>query len=85
MFTLYLERSAAKSLNKLPQQVFNRIIPHIRSLIGSPRPAGCRKIVGTYNDYRIKIGDYRVVYEIDEVNRRINIMAVGHRKDVYRK
>jgi len=85
MFKIFLERSAEKSLKNLPLNIVQRIIPHIQSLKNDPKPVGCRKIVGTENDYRIRIGDYRVVYEIDDAHRRINIMAVGHRKDVYRR
>ncbi len=85
MFEIFLERSVAKSLKNLPKDVINRIIPHIQSLKDDPKPSGSRKIVGTENDYRIRIGAYRVVYEIDVAHRRINIMAAGHRKDVYRR
>ena len=85
MFKIYLERSAEKSFNDLPQDIVKRIISHIKSLKDNPKPTGCRKIVGTERDYRIRIGDYRVIYEIDEANKRINIMAVGHRKDIYQR
>jgi mRNA interferase RelE/StbE len=85
MFEIYLERSAEKRLRNLSVNILRRIIPHIKSLKDDPKPAECRKIVGAERVYRIRIGDYRVVYEIDEERHRINIMAVGHRKDVYRR
>ncbi len=85
MFEIYLERSAEKRLRNLSGNIFRRIIPNIKLLKNDPKPAGCRKIVGAERVYRIRIGDYRVVYEIDEERQRINIMAVGHRKDVYRR
>ena len=85
MFEIYLERSEGKRLRNLSGNILRRIIPHIKSLKDDPKPAGCRKIVGAERVYRIRIGDYRVVYEIDEERHRINIMAVGYRKDVYRR
>ena len=84
MFELYLERSAAKSLKALSRNIFKRIIPKIQSLKENLKQFGCRKIAGSENDYRVMVGDYRIIYEIDEVHNPINIMAVGHRKDVYR-
>ena len=84
MYELLIEKNAEKGIRKLPKEVAGRIIPKIQELRENPLPVGCRKIVSSDNDFRIRIGDYRVVYELDEGNRRIIIMAVGHRKDIYR-
>ena len=64
---------------------FHRIIPQIRALAENPRPLGCRKLTGSKNDWRIRVGDCRVLYEIDEKARAVRIMRVRHRREVYRR
>ena len=66
------------------KNISNKLIIRIKSLKDNPKPSGCRKITGSENDYHVRIGDYRVIYEIDEKNKQIIILAVGHRKDIYR-
>ena len=84
MIKIHISNNAEKGIRKLPKETAKRIILKINDLQENPRPVGCRKIVGSDYDYRIRIGDYRVVYEFDEKNGRIIVMAVGHRKDVYK-
>jgi mRNA interferase RelE/StbE len=84
MYEVYLERSAERDLRRLSAKVFSRIIPEIRALAENPRPHGCRKITGSKNDWRIRIGDYRVIYEIDEKTSIVRVMRVRHRRQVYR-
>jgi mRNA interferase RelE/StbE len=83
-FVLFVERAAEKELNRLPENIFRRIVAHIKELAHNPRPAGSRKIMGSANDWRIRIGDYRVIYEIDETERALRIMKVRHRREAYR-
>jgi mRNA interferase RelE/StbE len=64
---------------------FHRIIPHIKALAENPRPSSCLKLTGSKNDWRIRIGDYRVLYEIDEKTKAVRIMRVRHRREVYRR
>ena len=64
---------------------FQRIIPQIRALAENPRPSGCRKLAGSKNDWRIRVGDHRVLYEIDEKVKAVRIMRVRHRREVYRR
>jgi mRNA interferase RelE/StbE len=64
---------------------FERIIPEIRALAANPRPEGCRKITGSKSDWRIRVGDYRVVYEIDERAKAVRIMRMRHRSEAYRR
>jgi len=85
VYEVYLERSAGNDLKRLPTSVFHRIILEIKTLAENPRPSGCRKITGSKNDWRIRVGDYRVVYEIDEKARAVRIMRVRHRREVYRR
>ncbi len=63
---------------------FQRIIPQIRTLAQNPRPSGCRKLPGSKNHWRIRIGDHRVLYEIDEELKAVRILRVQHRREVYR-
>ncbi len=85
MYEVYLERSAENDLKRLPTSIFHRIIPQIKALVENPRPSGCRKITGSKNDWRIRIGDYRIIYEIDEKAKTVRIMRVRHRREVYRR
>jgi mRNA interferase RelE/StbE len=84
MYRVFLERAAERELGRLPARLHNRIIAAIQALAINPRPVGCRKLVGTENDWRIRVSDYRVVYEIDEVSREVHVNRVRHRREVYR-
>lgn len=85
MYEVYLEKSAENDLKRLTTSIFNRIIPQIKTLGENPRPSGCRKITGSKNDWRIRIGDYRIIYEIDEKAKAVRVMRVRHRREVYRR
>lgn len=85
MYEVYLEKSAENDLKRLTISIFDRIIPHIKTLAENPRPSGCRKITGSKNDWRTRIGDYRVIYEIDERAKAVRVMRVRHRREVYRR
>ena len=85
MYEVYLERSAENDIKRLPASIFHRIIPQIKTLAENPRPSGCRKIAGSKNDWRIRISDYRIIYEIDEKAKAVRVMRVRHRREVYRK
>ena len=61
MYEIYLERSAESNLKRLPTTIFHRIIPRIKTLAQSARPSGCRKIAGSKNDWRIRIGLVTIV------------------------
>ena len=83
MYEVLLERRAERDLKKVSQGTFYRIIPKIKALSENPKPAGCRKITGSKNDWRIRIGDYRIIYEIDEKEKAVKVMRVRHRREVY--
>ena len=83
MYEVLLERRAERDLKKVSQETFYRIIPKIKALSENPKPAGCRKITGSKNDWRIRIGDYRIIYEIDEKEKAVKVMRVRHRREVY--
>jgi mRNA interferase RelE/StbE len=75
-------RRAQKELGQLSSPSFERVCDAIRSLAGNPRPSGCRKLVGR-DGWRIRVGDYRVIYQIDDPARTVLVLHVGHRRDVY--
>ncbi|HIE06083.1 MAG TPA: type II toxin-antitoxin system RelE/ParE family toxin [bacterium (Candidatus Stahlbacteria)] len=85
MYEVYLERRAERDLKNLEPKDFYRIISHIKKLSKIPRPAGCRKITGSQNDWRIRIGKFRVLYEVDDEAKIVKIMSIRHRRAVYRK
>ena len=81
---VYLEATAERDLKGLRTKDFQRIIHKIRGLAENPRPPGCRKITGSESDWRIRIGDYRVTYEIDDNAEMVRVMRVRHRREAYR-
>jgi len=84
VYEVYLERRAEQDLKRLSAGTFERIISHIKALAENPRPAGCRKISGSKNDWSIRIGDYRVIYEVKDEARSVRVMRVRHRREAYR-
>ncbi len=84
MYRILLERAAEKDLTRLAAQIHDRIIIVIQTLAQNPRPPGCRKLAGSKNDWRIRVGDYRVVYEIADEIRIVRVNRVRHRREVYR-
>jgi mRNA interferase RelE/StbE len=75
--------SARKELTGLPPDVIARLLPRIREFAGNPRPAGCKKLHGYKNRWRIRTGDYRVVYAIDDTGKSVDITRIAHRKEVH--
>jgi mRNA interferase RelE/StbE len=83
MYKVIVSKTASKELADLPTHAVNRIIPAIKKLGEDPRPSGCKKLKGEQNTWRIRVGDYRVIYIIDDVIRIVDIRGIGHRKDIY--
>lgn len=73
-----------KTLAKIPRPMAARIVEAIESLAENPRPIGATKLRGFRNIYRIRVADYRVVYEIHDDRLVVLVIRVGHRRDVYR-
>lgn len=84
MYRVLLERAAEKDLNRLSSKIHHRVITAIQALASNPRPPGCRKLAGSKSDWRIRAGDYRVIYEIADEIRVVRINRVRHRREVYR-
>lgn len=83
-YAVTFSRSARKQLEKLPASLVERIFPKIESLASNSRPAGCKKLKGAENLWRIRVGDYRVVYAVNDSMQAVDIIAVRHRSEVYR-
>ena len=77
-------RSARKELEALDAKIINRIFPKIESLSGNPRPNNCIKLRGSRNLWRMRVGNYRVIYTINDKTKFVDIIAVRHRRDAYR-
>ncbi|HSE91013.1 MAG TPA: type II toxin-antitoxin system RelE/ParE family toxin [Candidatus Binatia bacterium] len=84
MHEVFLERAAERDLKALSLTVYDRVVSHLKALSRNPRPAGCKKITGSRSDWRIRIGDYRVIYEIDDRAKVIRVMRIRHRREAYR-
>lgn len=85
MYEIEIKRAAEKDMRRLPKGMFRRIRDSILALRDQPRPDGVRKLAGGgMEGCRIRIGDYRVVYQIDDAKNRITIIRVRHRREVYR-
>ena len=83
-YNIEWKASAAKELRKLPKQVIARIVPAVHELALNPRPDGVRKLTGSENTYRIRVGEYRVVYNIFDRRLVIEVIRVRDRKEAYK-
>lgn len=82
-YTVRIKRSAEKEMDLLPARTFERMAQAILKLEREPRPKGSRKLRGM-QDYRLRVGEYRILYSIDDEARVVEVIAVGHRREVYR-
>jgi len=82
-YSLEIKQSAQKELDALGDPLFARIDRKILALADNPRPAGCKKLRGYNDQWRIRIGDYRVVYTINDTSRTVTVIHVAPRRDVY--
>jgi len=75
--------AALRALKKLPVQVTHQLDLYLTQLSKDPRPSGCKKLKGGVELWRVRAGDYQIIYQIDDGQIVILIVAVGHRKDIY--
>ena len=85
LYKVVWKRSAKKELRKLDKQVILRILQAVESLAKDPLRLGSKKLVGSNSIYRIRVGDYRIIYTIESSILTVEIIKVGHRGQVYRK
>lgn len=84
MYEILIERAAERDLKRLSTENFHLVIPHIKALAKDPRPRGSRKLLGAKSDWRIRVGDYRIIYEISDQTKEIRVMKIRHRREAYR-
>lgn len=82
-YKLLIKPSAAKEIHSLPAGDQKRVVARIRGLADDPRPSGTERLSGD-EKYRVRQGDYRVLYSVDDAAKTVVIVKVGHRRDVYR-
>jgi mRNA interferase RelE/StbE len=82
-FQVILPRSVQKELDRLPDEVARRMMIRLAGLENDPRPADVKKLKGR-DAWRIRVGDYRVIYEIHDRILQIIVITVGHRREIYR-
>ena len=82
-YAVEVKPPARKELDALPDQVLSRVIRKLESFAGSPRPAGCKKLKGYKDQWRVRVGDWRVVYIIDDAAKLVSVTRIAHRREVY--
>lgn len=76
--------SAAKAIRKLDQSTARRLLDAIGALASDPRPSGCLQLKGGGGEFRIRVGDHRIVYDVQDDELVVLVLRVGHRREVYR-
>jgi mRNA interferase RelE/StbE len=84
-YTVSVERKALKALGQIAVRPRQRIIRAIDALAVAPRPEGCKTLDSRKKVYRIRVGDYRVVYQVRDAELRVLVVALGNRREVYRQ
>ena len=82
-YSLDIKQSAQKELGALDDTLFTRIDRKILALADNPRPAGCKKLKGYKDQWRIRIGDYRAIYIIEDATRTVTVTHIAHKREVY--
>ena len=82
-YTVVITRGAQRDLDRLDRPVLARVAPAIDELSSDPRPPGCRKLVNQSNLWRVRVRDWRVLYEVDDALRTVRVIAVRHRSKAY--
>ena len=83
-YTILFARSVQRELRRLPRAILSRVKIVLHSLQEDPFPSGCKKLKGCDKLFRLRMGNYRIVYEVAAKIRIVTIIRIGHRKEVYR-
>jgi mRNA interferase RelE/StbE len=83
-YSIEMRPAAFKALDKLPSDIAGRILDKIEQLATNPRPPGCKLLIGHDGEWRIRVGNYRIIYRIFEAELVVLTIAVAHRRDAYR-
>jgi mRNA interferase RelE/StbE len=84
-YSIAWKRSATQELKRLPREIVRRILKAVEQLSTDPYPSGVRKLVGSEHTYRIRAGDYRVIYDVMASALVIEIIRIGHHRDIYNR
>jgi len=84
-YSIEVKPSARKELEALPDNMLARVLQKMEALRAAPRPAGCKKLKGYKDQWRVRVGDWRVVYIIDDPAKLISITRIAHRREVYER
>ena len=84
MYRVEIGPRARRDMRKLSPEIQDQLHPVIQSLSSDPRPPGCRKLVGEKSLWRVRSGNYRIVYEIQDERLIVLLLKVGHRREIYR-
>ncbi len=84
-YAVLIPKPVQKQLDDLPEDVRSRIVEKILSLAEQPRPLGVKKLKGFEKEYRVRVGEYRIRYEINDETSTVVVLHCKHRKDIYRK
>lgn len=84
-YEVEIERTAAVAIARLPKPDRNRVLAKIQGLATVPRPHGCTKLTGMTDAYRVRVGNYRIVYVVDDGINIVTVTRVAHRREVYRR
>jgi len=82
-YKILIKESAVKELNDIPPKYLKKIVERLKSLAHNSQPSGCQKL-STKNRYRLRQGDYRIIYSIQDNEMTVHIYKIGHRREVYR-
>ena len=82
-YTVTLERGPQRALDSLRGDIYHRIIEALRGLADNPRPHGVKKLKGCRDYWRIRVGDYRIIYTIQDDRLLVTVLRIGNRRDVY--
>ena len=83
VYSLFFKESVQKDLDGIPKKDLRKILSRIKSLAADPRPSGCEKLTGQ-DRYRLRQGQYRTLYAVQDEERTVTVVKVGHRRDIYR-
>ncbi|WP_372655262.1 type II toxin-antitoxin system RelE/ParE family toxin [Halobacteriovorax sp.] len=84
-YKIEITSTAEKSLKKIPKKDLKKVVEAIQVLAISPFPSGCRKLKGEEDVYRVRQGNYRIIYEVIDNKLIVLVLKIGHRKDIYKK
>ncbi len=85
MYTVVIHKKAKKEIDKIPDLYAHRIAETIYQLAENPRPLGCKKLSDSEEYYRVRVANYRIIYSIEDEILYIEVIKIGHRKEIYKK